>query len=201
MVDATVFVSAARAFSGLVDGLPPDGWDGPGLGQWDLRALTGHTGRALVTVSTYLRRPAAPLALTSPEAYYTATAAAANSDPGAVAERGRMAGAALGDDPAAAVRSLVVAAVADVNRADDPVIETIAGGMRLSDYLPTRVFELAVHSLDIAAATGAVYAPPDDVLRQALALAGRIAIVRGDGAVALRALTGRHGLPGDFSVV
>ena len=37
-------------------------------------------------------------------------------------------------------------------REDDPVISTIFGGMRLSDYLPTRTFELVVHGLDIARA-------------------------------------------------
>ena len=36
----------------------------------------------------------------------------------------------------------------------DLVVHTIAGGMRVAAYLPTRTFELCVHGLDIAAATG-----------------------------------------------
>lgn len=34
------------------------------------------------------------------------------------------------------------------------LVTTVAGGMRLADYLPTRVFELVVHTLDLAAALG-----------------------------------------------
>ena len=36
----------------------------------------------------------------------------------------------------------------------DLVVHTIVGGMRVAAYLPTRTFELCVHGLDIAAATG-----------------------------------------------
>ena len=201
MVDASVFVSAARAFSALVDQLPADGWGRPGLGVWDVRALTGHASRSLVTVSTYLRRPAAVEALASPVEYYAMVAVMSAAAVRAVEQRGRDAGAALGEDPAAAVRGLVEAAVADVTRDDDPLIETIGGGMRLSAYLPTRTFELVVHSLDLSAATGARYAAPDAALADAVGLAARIALDRRDGVRLLRALTGRGELPAGFSVV
>lgn len=52
---ATVFASAAAAFARLVRAVPETAWDGPGLGEWDLRALVGHTSRSLITVSDYLR--------------------------------------------------------------------------------------------------------------------------------------------------
>jgi hypothetical protein len=52
------FEEAAQAFVDLVGRVRGD-WDRPGLGVWDLRALVGHTARALVTVTTYLDRPAA----------------------------------------------------------------------------------------------------------------------------------------------
>ena len=42
------------AFAAQVDRIPADAWDGPGLGEWDLRALVGHASRSLVTVLTYL---------------------------------------------------------------------------------------------------------------------------------------------------
>jgi hypothetical protein len=35
-----------------------DRWDRPGLGEWDVRALVGHTSRSLITVELYLGRPA-----------------------------------------------------------------------------------------------------------------------------------------------
>ena len=37
------FAEAARTFVDLVRRLPHDRWDGPGLGEWDLRSLVGHT--------------------------------------------------------------------------------------------------------------------------------------------------------------
>ena len=50
----TTYVSAARSFSTLVHRIPGDRWDGTGLGEWDLRALVGHTSRAVTTVAEYL---------------------------------------------------------------------------------------------------------------------------------------------------
>jgi uncharacterized protein (TIGR03083 family) len=200
----TTFTAAANAFSDLVERLPSGVWAQPGLGDWDVRALTGHASRSLITVSTYLRRPVQSEDIASPEGYYTAIASmlrGAAADPAAVTERGRVAGEALGDDPAAVVRTLVADALRDVDRPDDPLMETIAGGMRLSEYLPTRTFELAVHSLDIAAATGVEVTLPDDVLSEAVALAGRVVVLRGDGADVLLALTGRRPLPAGFSIV
>ena len=66
----TTFLSAAAAVADLVDTIPSTAWDGPGLGVWDLRALVGHTSRALVTVVTYLGQPAAAEEIATPEAYY-----------------------------------------------------------------------------------------------------------------------------------
>jgi uncharacterized protein (TIGR03083 family) len=201
VVDASVFVSAALAFSALVDQLPADGWDRPGLGSWDVRALTGHGSRSLITVSTYIRRPADVEALASPEEYYAMVASVSAADAAAVEQRGRDAGEALGNDPGATVRRLAQAAIDDVGREDDPLIETIGGGMRLSAYLPTRTFELVVHGLDLAGATGSSFTAPDAALAEAVELAARIAVTRGWGVEVLLALTGRGDLPAGFSVV
>ncbi|BBZ64418.1 maleylpyruvate isomerase family mycothiol-dependent enzyme [Mycolicibacterium monacense] len=200
---AVVFASAAHSFADLVGRLPATGWDGPGLGEWDLRALVGHTSRSLITVSTYLQTTAAREDVTSAAEYYVkVTPAALGIDPAAVAERGRQAGRDLGEDPAATVAGLAAKALADVDAADDPLIEVIGGlGIRLSNYLPTRTFELAVHGLDIARAAQIDYAPPSDVLADAVRLAGDVAVVSGRGVEVLLALTGRAGLPPAFSIV
>jgi len=188
--------------AGAVDLIPPTAWDGPGLGEWDLRALVGHTSRSLVTVVEYLGRPAAAVEVATPEAYYEAAAGLMRADPAAVVERGRAAGAALGDDPAAAFRQRLADAVAALEHAaDDDLPTTIAGGMRLADYLPTRTFELVVHGTDIAAATGVPVAFPQPVLAEATALAARVAVQLGQGPAVLAALTGRAPLPQGFSVV
>lgn len=198
----TTFLSAAAAVADLVDTIPSTAWDGPGLGVWDLRALVGHTSRALVTVVTYLGQPAAAEEIATPEAYYALVARAGGADPAAVAERGRAAGAALGADPASGFRALIADATAALDRAgDDDLVTTVAGGMRLLAYLPTRTFELAVHGADIAAATGLPVTIPPAVLTEAAALAARTAVEVGRGPVVLAALTGRSALPPGFSVV
>ncbi|CAA9392688.1 MAG: FIG00822982: hypothetical protein [uncultured Propionibacteriaceae bacterium] len=197
------YALAAAGFVELVERLPGDRWEAPGLGVWDLRALVGHTSRALVTADSYLDRPASAEDITSPEAYFLAAAqSGGRADPTAVAERGRQAGAALGDDIAASVLTLAERVLSRVVEAGDPVIETIAGGMRLSTYLPTRTFELVVHSFDIAAA--AEVAPPTfgaDVLAEVAALAARVGVGRGQAADVILALTGRRPLPAEFSVL
>lgn len=165
-------------------------WEQPGLGEWDVRALVGHTSRSLTTVETYLARPALAVEVHSSVGYFLTTSALA-AGPG-VAQRGRDAGAALGGDPAAALARLadrVVALVAA--RRGDERLTTIAGGMRLRDYLPTRTFELVVHTTDLATALGVPTEPPPLAARAALDLVTALAVARGGVAPLLLAATGR----------
>ena len=76
-----------------------------------------------------------------------------------VAERGRQAGAALGDDPVSAIAHSGATRRRPRRRASPttPVCSSRFGGMLLIDYLPTRVVELTVHTLDI---TDALDCPP-----------------------------------------
>ncbi|MDQ2636028.1 MAG: maleylpyruvate isomerase N-terminal domain-containing protein [Actinomycetota bacterium] len=199
----TVFASAARCFVDLVREIPPGAWQRPGLGDWDVRALVGHTSRSLSTVSSYLKTTAEHEDITTPQEYYArVTPSALGIDPEAVAERGRQAGVALGDDPPVAVDALMAQALRDLQAVDDPLIEVIGGlGIRLHTYLPTRVFELAVHGMDIARAVDIPFLLPPDVLTEAVELATRVAVTTGQGEPVLLALTGRAGLPPSFSVV
>lgn len=199
------FTEAAHAYAALVSQIRPEQWDVPALGVWDLRALVGHAARSLITIDTYLDKPAAEVVLDSPAAYIAAIrviGATVVGDPAAVAERGRQAGAALGTDPAVAVQTLLDRVLARVEAAENPLIETIGGGMLLANYLPTRTFELVVHSLDIARAVG--LPPPalsEAVVAEVVTLTVGAALLQGDGAPLLLALTGREPLPAGFSVV
>ncbi|MEU0494844.1 maleylpyruvate isomerase N-terminal domain-containing protein [Mycobacterium sp. NPDC006124] len=199
----TAFRSAATAFAALVHQIPESAWEGPGLGEWDLRALVGHASRSMITVSAYLRVPAERVDVTSAADYYAMVRDhLATADPSAIVERGRQAGRELGENPAAAVDALVERALADVEHVEDPLITVIGGlGIRLTDYLPTRVFELAVHGLDVARAAGLDFVLPEDVLAEATELAARISVRLGTATPVLLALTGRDHLPPSFSVV
>ncbi|HKN43515.1 MAG TPA: maleylpyruvate isomerase N-terminal domain-containing protein [Propionibacteriaceae bacterium] len=194
------FAEAARSFADLVPRIPEDRWDGPGLGEWDLRSLVGHTSRSLITVETYLRQPVDTEEVPTPAAYYVAIA---DLDNAAVAERGRQAGQALGDNPVEFVNALARRVLAAVEAAGNPLIHTAAGGMRLENYLSTRTFELVVHSLDIAAAVPDIEPPEfsDQLLSEVARVAATAAVLRGGGVELMLALTGRAALRPGFSVV
>ncbi len=198
-----VFASAADHFVGVVRQIPDAAWGDPGLGEWNVRDLVGHASRSLITVSTYLKVPAQREDVPDAVDYYVRMHSyAAGMGAAAVVERGRQAGRELGDDPAATVEALASRVQAELAAVDDPLIEVIGGlGIRLSSYLPTRTFELAVHGLDIARAVGIDAEPPAEVLADAAALAARIGVALGRGTTALLALTGRTDLPRGFSVV
>ena len=193
------FIDAAEWFvdtTALVAGR----WTEPGLGEWDVRSLVGHTSRSMLTVEAYLARPAEVVEVGSDAGYYEATRAVA-SGPG-VAERGREAGAALGPDPAAAVAEIAARVLPVVGACDGTeVITTIAGGMRLADYLPTRTFELVVHTADLAAALDLPADVPPVPAAEALALVAELAVAGDLAGPLLRAATGRDALPPGFSVL
>jgi uncharacterized protein (TIGR03083 family) len=193
------FTDAAEWFI-RTTALVGDRWQRPGLGEWDVRALVGHTSRSLLTVEAYLARPAATVEVASAAAYFRATRSAAAGP--AVAARGRDAGGALGTDPEAAVAEIAARVISLVDTQDGTeLVTTIAGGMRLGDYLPTRTFELAVHTADLARALGVPLDVPATAAAQALRLVADLAVADGRAGPLLLAATGRPGLPAGYSVL
>jgi mycothiol maleylpyruvate isomerase-like protein len=196
------YLSAAECFVAQVAAIPVDALSGPGLGDWDLRSLVGHTSRSLVTVDSYLDQPAASVAVPTAADYYLAIAAALGAADPAIVERGRQAGATLGEDPATYVGDLATRVGERLASYDDGyVLTSIAGGMRLDEYLRTRTFELVVHGLDIAAACGIDPAFDESPLVDAATLAAEVAVRSERGPELLMAVTGRTRLREDFSIV
>ena len=172
--------------------LVDDRWSSPGLGEWDVRALVGHTSRSLLTVEAYLARPAAAVEVESAADYFRATSRAAVGPE--VAQRGRDAGTALGEDPRAALADLAARVLVLVDGSDgSELVTTFAGGMRLSDYLPTRTFELAVHTADLAVALDLPPDVPAAAATQALQLVADLAVAGDRAGALLLAATGRPG--------
>ena len=202
-----MYASAAEWVAAVVAEIPASGWDRPGLGDWDVRALVGHTSRALLTVRTILgtadrvRESGEGPALKHPSDYFLEVARLPGADPEHVRDRGVLAGRELGDDPARAFARLAEAVLAEVRGADDPVVESIAGTIRLTDYLVSRVFELVVHGIDICVATDRETDVPPGAERAALQLTAELAARGGHGVDVLLAATGRRPLPDGFSVL
>ena len=192
---------AAGWFVNTVEQVGPTQWEQPGLGMWTVRDLVGRTSRALVTVELYLATPAVQREIMRPVDYLL-RAQAGGADPASVAARGREAGVALGPDPLAAVRDIAARVLAQVQTAsDEALVSTPVGGMRLIDYLPSRIFELAVHTLDIAAALPVTVTLPAPVAAVALHLLADMALQPDKAAALLLAATGRRALPAGFWVL
>ncbi|WP_028708423.1 maleylpyruvate isomerase N-terminal domain-containing protein [Propionicicella superfundia] len=177
-----------------------DRWEAPALGEWDVRALVGHTSRALLTVEQYAARPAVAVEIPTATAYYVAARRAAGGHE--VARRGRVAGEALGVDPAGTVGAAARRVVGLVDAmTGDEFVACLLGGMRLIDYLPTRTFELVVHTVDLCDALGVEAQVPPVAAGAAVRLAADLAVDGGTAAPVLRALTGRAGLSTEFTVL
>jgi uncharacterized protein (TIGR03083 family) len=194
------FKLAALELCTLVDRVPADRLDGPGLGEWSLRELIGHASRAISTVTDYLALPEPAAATVQSASEYLEVVLRRQGDDEAIALRGKAAAQQLGDDLPGALARLASAAIAAVDAADPErriAIGTAAAAgagiaMPLDEYLRTRVFELTVHGVDIADAAGLEWTPPTAHLIDALHLAAVNASARHRGVEALRILTGRR---------
>lgn len=177
----------------------PDQWDSPALGTWSVRTLVGHIGRSFTTLIDYSARPAERLDIADSAEYYLAIAPLL-TDSSQIDARAVQAGLALGGRPLDTLCELQDRASAAL-ATEDRVIQSIAGGMRLSDYLPTRIFELGLHSIDLARAIGVPEALPPEVADSVLALSVAVAQRRGDSQELLCSLTGRGTLAPGYSIV
>jgi uncharacterized protein (TIGR03083 family) len=195
------YEEAATLFVETVGQVVPAQWERQALGEWNARDLVGHTNRALLTVETYLDNPAKTRDLEQPVSYFL-RAMAALGDPAAVAARGRAAGQALGPRPLATIRETATRVLARLRQTpDETLLTTPVGGMRLIDYLPSRVFELTIHTLDLAAALSIPITTPSAAARVTFSLVTELAIAKGDSAPLLLSAVGRGPLPPGFSVL
>ena len=176
--------------------VPAGGWDAPGLGEWTVRALTAHALRAVLTLQRLCDTTGAAPQLESAMAYYRAVAVHEDAHAG-VLQRGREAGAQLVDPEATARRTAEQALGRLAATSDEHVGETFAGPMRLADYLPTRVVELGIHTLDLQRATGQPMGLPASASAVILGTLAELA----DVPTLLMAMTGRQPLPDSFNVL
>ncbi|MBM3925093.1 MAG: maleylpyruvate isomerase family protein [SAR202 cluster bacterium] len=194
------FKEASQFFVDTVARIPAGRWDSPALGVWTVRELVGHTNRALLTLEDYSAHPSSTLDIQSAAEYYIK--ASKHADHADIAERGREAGKALGPDPLNTVRgtqSRVLALVARLDPAQP--IASRFGGIRADHFIETRVFELVIHTLDIAQSLNLKVNPPKSALALTLRIASDIAAATGKGVDLALALTGRRPLPKGFSVL
>lgn len=195
------YEQAVTLFVETVSQVTPGQWEKQALGEWNVRDLVGHTNRALLTVETYLDTPASTRDLERPVSYFL-QAMASIGDPAAVAARGRAAGQALGTEALVTVRKTAERVLARLHRTpDETLLTTPVGGMRLIDYLPSRVLELTIHTLDLASVLSLSLTPPASAVRVTFSLLTELAIAKDESTPLLLSAVGRGPLPPGFSVL
>ena len=190
------FRDASDVFLAAAGAVPAGGWDQPGLGEWTVRELTAHALRAFLTLQRLCDTTGGAPQLESAMAYYRAVAVREDVHAG-VLQRGREAGAQLVDPEATARRTAEQALGRLAATSDEHVGDTFAGPMRLADYLPTRVVELGIHTLDLQRATGLPMSLPASAAAVILGTLAELA----DVPTLLMAMTGRQPLPDGFNVL
>lgn len=165
-------LSQWHALVSTVSELDPATFDDPaGIGGWTVSELVHHLTRTAEKVTDVLGRPAPRRAEVSTVGFLRASMAAG----GHVGHRTTARDAGLtGRDLAAGLSEAVETATLVLGRlgaaADDRVVATRYGAMRLDDLLVTRLVEAVVHAGDLvraAARAGRAVEPPvdDDALR------------------------------------
>jgi len=195
------YLEAGEYFASVVDQVDIDGWEAPALGEWCVRDLTGHTYRAFTTVLSYSAKPGDKVDLERPVDYFLKPLDSL-AGPKQVAERGRAAGLEIIDDPRMMVRGFAMYVKNKLEELpDDYILACPGGNIRLIDYLPTRTFELIIHTIDLAKAVGVDAEPPEAGMASTLEIMGQLALYRGHSSDLIMAATGRGSLPESFSVL
>jgi hypothetical protein len=199
-VPRQAYREAAQFFVDTVARIPGGLWDSPALGVWTVRDLVGHTNRILVHNEAYAAKPAASRDIQDAAGYYLTVMKNVTHEE--IAQRGKESGQALGQDPLSTVKATAQKAMVVLDKLpDDLLLSSLAGGIRLIDFLPTRVLELVVHTLDIASDAGVKAGPPKHAMKVTLQLVTEIAVESGKGADLVTSATGRRSLPQGFSVL
>jgi uncharacterized protein (TIGR03083 family) len=193
------FRDASDWYLATFEAVDPSRWSQPGLGEWSVLEVAAHASRAYLTIERYLQ-PGGQIDCSSGAEYFRRAMQASDANE-AIAARGRDEVAELGEDPISAVRDRAASAIAAVESASPgAVCVTAVGTLALGDYLGTRVVELTVHTLDVAAAVEqTVVEPPEAAARVSLIVLSAMA-AQPSSSVLLRALTGRATLPRGFNV-
>ena len=177
--------------------MPAGGWDEPGLGEWTVRELTAHALRAFLTLQRLCDTTRRRTAARERDGVLPRRVAVREDVHAGVLQRGREAGAQLVDPEATARRTAEQALGRLAATPDEHVGETFAGPMRLADYLPTRVVELGIHTLDLQRGDGQPMALPASAAAVVLGTLAELA----DVPTLLMAMTGRQPLPDGFNVL
>lgn len=186
------FRYASHWWRSLVGAVDDDRWDGAALGEWSVRELIAHTNRVYRTIIDYVSGgPKDPTPILTAADYFRIVLAEETPHVH-IAERARVeVKDYAGRDVVAVTEELATRAGKLVDTAaPTTAMHLFVGEMELQQYLATRVVELVIHGLDLAAALDLPTEPPAEAT--AVSLAVLLDLARpADRSSVLRLLTGR----------
>lgn len=166
-----------------------------GLGDWTVRELYAHVGRGVWTLADLLTQSPSADGPTLPDAagYFAALRPLGAAGATQVAEAARAWAADRADEVLVdAFGSPAVTVLAElVRQPGNAVVRSIAGTIRVADFVVTRVVEATVHLLDLADVAPHVSGPPLGALRRTVDVLADLS----PAADFVRAATGRPGGP------
>ncbi|MDQ3538619.1 MAG: maleylpyruvate isomerase N-terminal domain-containing protein [Actinomycetota bacterium] len=145
------FSDECRALDETLAGVSAEAWTRHALGAWNVAQLVAHLVRGATRVATYLDVEVGGNPVTDRVSYfnYDHTGEAPEIARRAVQEAAKVDAETL---PALFTEGWRASAERAAEVGDGHVLHTIAGPMRLDEYLATRVVEMVVHHTDLRAA-------------------------------------------------
>lgn len=161
----TAFRYASQWWRSIVGAIPDEQWDRPALGEWSVQELVAHTSRAYRTIPEYIGGDVKDPTPIATAAEYFRVVLAEETPHLHIAARGKRE-ATLETDWVSAIDRLANEVVALVDSLPaDKELHLFVGVMHLDQYLVTRITELIVHGLDLAAAIDMPTEPPVEASR------------------------------------
>ena len=203
------FLVAAGSAADLLDHPAVAGaWTKPSaLTGFTVGGLAEHLGSQVLFVSQALQQPAPagePVSLLGHYSRVTWIGADLDAEVNVAIRKGGEDAAGEGPGPLVARTRAAVRELCD-RLPKEPADRTVAPpsgpwGLRLDDFLVTRMMEIAVHSDDLAVSAGITTPPlPDAVLDPVFELLTRLSVRRHGATALLRALSRAERAPGNVS--
>jgi hypothetical protein len=184
------FDEAVAYYVQVVSEVTSEQWELPARGTQTVLQVAAQGSRPLTTTRDFLAAGADGEEIHNTVGYFVRSKPVDAETAAGIQRRGAEALERLqGGDPATIVADLAEQVLGPVHAAaDDAMVGTQFGGMRLLPYLPTRTLELMTCAVEIAHAIGSASVPPEGPVESVAHLLSEIAIANHKGALLVRVL-------------
>jgi hypothetical protein len=177
------FDEAVAFYVQVISEVGSDQWSLPARGTQTVLEVAAQGSRPLTTTRDFLTAGAEVEEIHNTLGYFVRSKPIDAETAAGIQRRGK------GGDPAAVVADLAEQALTVVHEAaDDALVGTQFGGMRLLPYLPTRTTELLTCGVEVADTIGSSTVPPDGPVEAVARLLSDIAIANHKGPLLVKVL-------------